>query len=151
MAPPGYLPLGHVPAIGLDPPADPVLVSHPLRNNDLLGKHIMEKWAMSSFAWTLPLLWSACMHTAPVQQHMAAAACLCNCCLDPKQGWLMASVALLQTNSMSEKASSSTMLLVLAGVPKPQGLGLCRERRSHYAACVDRCTETTVTRAIGLP
>ncbi|KAL0043204.1 hypothetical protein WJX82_008555 [Trebouxia sp. C0006] len=26
VAPPGYLPLGHVPSIGLDPPADPVLV-----------------------------------------------------------------------------------------------------------------------------
>ena len=26
MAPPGYLPLGHVPSIGLDPPADPVWV-----------------------------------------------------------------------------------------------------------------------------
>ena len=27
VAPPGYLPLGHVPSIGLDPPADPVLVT----------------------------------------------------------------------------------------------------------------------------
>jgi len=26
VSPPGYLPLGHVPSIGLDPPADPVLV-----------------------------------------------------------------------------------------------------------------------------
>ena len=27
MVPPGYLPLGHVPSFGLDPPADPVLVT----------------------------------------------------------------------------------------------------------------------------
>ena len=26
VAPPGYLPLGHVPSLGLDPPTDPVLV-----------------------------------------------------------------------------------------------------------------------------